>query len=127
MVFVGGRRLALFAVDNGGRAWGKHWDGTSWYPSLTGWIDFGGVFPAGRVHVASWGLDSYTVFGVGRDGRLKAKRWDGSAWGPSQTTWFDLGGSLIGVARLRRDHAPQPGGVSLGSDRSIAPYGIGSL
>jgi hypothetical protein len=106
MVFFGGKRLGVFAVDQGGRAWGKHWDGTSWYPSLTTWIDLGLAGP-GRVHVASWGLDSYTVFVVGWDGRLKAKRWNGSAWEPSQTAWTDLGGSLAGepaVASYRGSH-----------------------
>jgi hypothetical protein len=103
MVVFGGNRLALFAVDTAGRAWVKHWDGTSWYPSLTGWIDLGWGGLAGRVHAASWGPDSYTVFGVGRDGRLKAKGWNGS----SQTTWIDLGGSLVGepaVASYRGSH-----------------------
>ena len=41
MVSFGGNRLAVFAVDTAGRAWVKHWDGTSWYPSLTGWVDLG--------------------------------------------------------------------------------------
>jgi hypothetical protein len=95
MVVFGGNRLALFAVDQGGRAWGKHWDGTSWYPSLTGWIDLGLAGP-GRVHAACWGHDNYTILIVGWDGRLKAKQWDGSSWTPSQTAWTDLGGSLAG-------------------------------
>src|SRR5262245_585542 len=112
MVFFGGKRLALFAVDQTGRVWMKHWDGTSWYPSLTTWVDLGsgGLGSGGlsRVHVASWGNDSYTVFAVGRkDGRLRVRQWNGSDWEPSQTEWVNLGGSLVGepaVAPFRGSH-----------------------
>jgi hypothetical protein len=97
MVSFGGNRVAVFAVDTSGRAWVKHWDSTSWYPSLTGWVDLGrGGGLAGRIHVASWGLNGYSLFAVGVDGHLKWKSWDGSAWGPSQIDWTDLEGSLVG-------------------------------
>jgi hypothetical protein len=96
MVTFGGNRLAVFAVDGNGRAWVKHWDGTSCSPSFTAWIDLGLGPLAGRVHVASWGLNGYSIFGVGMDGHLKWKWWDGTTWRPSQTGWGDLGGSLIG-------------------------------
>jgi Repeat of unknown function (DUF346) len=73
MVSFGGNRLAVFAVDTAGRAWVKHWDGTSWYPSLTGWVDLGLGRLASRVHVASWGLNGYSIFGVDVDGHLTWK------------------------------------------------------
>jgi hypothetical protein len=96
MVTFGGSRLAVFGVDNNGRAWVKHWDGGSCNPSFTAWTDLGLGLLAGRVHVASWGLNGYSVFGVDVNGHLKWKWWDGTAWGPSQTGWSDLGGSLVG-------------------------------
>jgi hypothetical protein len=97
MATFGGSRIAVFAVDTAGRAWVKHWNTTSWYPSLTGWLDLGQAGLTGRVHVASWGRDNYTAFGVGSNGRLKAKHFNSSSWSPSQTQpWTDLGGSLVG-------------------------------
>jgi hypothetical protein len=90
-----GNFVNIFAVDPNGGVHHKNWNGSTWSPSVTGWIFLGGLL-ASRVVVAARGKDEFTLFGIGMDGHLKAKWWDGTDWGPSPTDWQDLGGDLVG-------------------------------
>jgi hypothetical protein len=67
----------------------KWWDGTTWGPSQTEWVDLGGSLIGEPTVVVYRGLH-LSVFGVAPNGRVQHLLWNGSAW----SAWQDFGGTM---------------------------------
>jgi hypothetical protein len=87
----------VFAIGTNCRLYHKAWNGSAWFPSLTGWEDLGGTI-VGQPRVVAWGPNRLDIFVIGTNGALYHKWWNGSAWGPSVTGWENLGGTIIRFA-----------------------------
>jgi Repeat of unknown function (DUF346) len=100
-VTTAGGKIDMFVRGTNKDIFHKEWTGSSWWPSVTGWEDLGGLgsdsngFASAPVAVSSGG-STLDVFVVDGQGFLNHKWWNGSSWGPSTFEWENLGTPGVG-------------------------------